>query len=287
MIANNFQWAALCSFSVLPKFRNSLPLVPLLLLACGRMAAVGPPTDPAVADELKQLNDRTIIGTHLSLDSEWNQFKDGAEKAVWTLSGLWGWPVSDWQDWGIRFKLPFAYHRSDQASGHAEVGGIGDTEAGIGTAFRLNEAWRTAGGIELHADTASDPALAERVWRLKPGWGVAHDFTDWLTLTLNADYNHSIAEKDNVRPHRYLELSVPATLILPQAWSMSARYKTTVDFENGDRWSHTVSAGVAKRLSKVPVVLSVSLEKALSSGAKKFQASISIVYYFQRYHSPK
>ena len=68
---------------------------------------------------------------------------------------------------------------------------------------------------------------------------------------------------------------------------MSASYKTGVDFENGDRWSHTVSAGVAKRLSKVPVVLSASLEKPLSSGAKKFQASISIVYYFQRYHSPK
>ena len=276
----------MCCFSVLPKFRNSLLLVLLLLLACSRIAAFEP-ADPAVADELKQLNDRTIIATHASLDSEWNQFKRGAEKAVWTGSGLWGGPVSDWQDWGIRFKLPFAYHRSDQASGHAEVVGTGDAEVGIGTAFRLNETWRTGGGVELHADTASDPALAENVWRLKLGWGLSHDVTHWLTLTLNADYNHSIAEKDDVRPHRYLELSAPATLILPQAWSMSASYKTGVDFENGDRWSHTVSAGVAKRLSKVPVVLSASLEKPLSSGAKKFQASISIVYYFQRYHSPK
>ncbi|HEY5991144.1 MAG TPA: hypothetical protein VIU10_01070 [Candidatus Udaeobacter sp.] len=272
---------------MLRKFLHWLVVVTLLLLASRRLTAVGPTTDPAVADELKQLNDRTIIGTHVSLDSEWNQFKDGAEKAVWTLSGLWGWSVSDWQDWGIRFKLPFAYHRSDQASGHAEVGGIGDAEVGIGTAFRLNEGWRTAGGVELHADTASDPALAEKVWRLKPSWGVAHDFTDWLSVTLNADYNHSIAEKDGVRPHRYFELSLPATLILPQAWSMSAKYKTTVDFENGDRWSHTVSVGVAKRLSKVPVVLSANLEKPLSSGGKKFQASISIVYYFQRYHLPK
>jgi hypothetical protein len=29
------------------------------------------------------------------------------------------------------------------------------------------------GGIELHVDTAADPALAEKVWRLKPGWGFA------------------------------------------------------------------------------------------------------------------
>jgi hypothetical protein len=147
-------------------------LVPLLLLAVGRLAAVEPPPNPAVADELKQLNDRTILNTYLSWESEWNQFKHGEEKAVWTLSGLWGWPASDWQDWGVRFKLPLAYRRSDQPSDHADVGGIGDGEIGAGTAFRLSRAWRTAGGIELHADTASDSALAEKVLRLKSGWGV-------------------------------------------------------------------------------------------------------------------
>ena len=220
----------------------------------------------------------------MSLNSEWDQFKDGAEEAVWTLSGLWAARVSDWQDWGIRLKLPLDYSRSDEASGHGEVGGIGDAELGVGTAFRLNQTWRTGGGLELHADTASDPALAEKVWRLKMGWGVSHDFARWLTLTLDADYSHSIAEEDGVRLQRYLELSLPATLILPQAWSMNAQYKTAVDFENGDRWSHRVRAGIAKRLSNVPIVISAAVEKPLSSSAKKFDVSITIVYYFRRYH---
>jgi hypothetical protein len=48
-----------------------------------------------------------------------------------------------------------------------------------------------------------------------------------------------------------------------------------------------VGVGVAKRLSKVPIVLSATVEKSLSGGAKTFQASIGIVYYFQRYHSLK
>jgi hypothetical protein len=266
---------------------ESLLLFTLLLAARGSLAAAEPSINPTTADQLKQLNDQTIIGTNLSLDSEWDHFKDGAEKATWTLTGLWGWPVSEWEDWGIRFKLPFAYQRSDAASGHAEVGGLGDLEIGTGPAFRLNDTWRTGGGIELHTDTASDRALAERVWRLKTGWGVAHDFTTWLSASFNADYNHSIVEKGDVRPHRFLELSLPATLIFPQAWSISAKYKTGVDFENGDRWSHTVSAGVAKRLSKVPIVLSATLEKPLSGDAKRFQASVSVVYYFQRYHGPK
>ena len=274
-----FSWAS-------PKFFHRSTLA-LLVTAAARVGAVEPTTASTVADELKQLNDRTIIQTHVSLDSEWDQFKDGAEKAVWTLSGLWAARVSNWQDWGIRLNLPFDYYRSDQASGHGEVGGIGDAELGVGTALRLNQAWRTGGGIELHADTALDPVLAQKVWRLKSGWGVSHDFTRWLTLTLNADYNHSIAEEDGVRPHRYLELSLPATLILPQAWALNAQYKTAVDFENGDRWNHRVLAGIAKRLSKVPIVVSATLEKPLSSGAKRFDVSITIVYYFQRYHSLK
>jgi len=149
----------------------------------------------------------------------------------------------------------------------------------------LNQTWRTGGGIELHADTASDPALAQKVWRLKSGWGVSHDFTHWLTLTFNADYNHSIAEEDGVRPHRFLELSLPATVILPQAWALTAQYKTAVDFENGDRWNHRVIAGIAKRLSKVPIVVSATLEKPVSSDAKRFDVSLTIVYYFRRYHS--
>jgi hypothetical protein len=276
-----------CCFSRLGAFFFSFLVFTLLLLPSAPIAAADPPPNPVVADELKQLNDQTIIGNRVSLDTGWDHFKEGAEKVTWTLAAQWAWQVSDSQDWGLRLRLPFAYHRSDQASDYAEVGGVGDAEIGAGTAFRLNDTWRTGGGIELHADTASDRALAEQVWRLKPGWGVAHDFTKWFSASFSADYNHSIAEEDGVRPHRYLELSLPATLIFPQAWSINAKYTASIDFENGDRWSHTVGAGVAKRLSKVPVVLSANLEKPLSSGAKRFQASVSIVYYFQRYHRPK
>jgi hypothetical protein len=216
------------------------------------------------------------------LDTEWDHFKGGAEEATWTLAGLWGWRVSEWQDWAIRLKLPFVYERSNEASGRADIGGLGDIEVGTGTAFRLDSTWRTGGGVELHADTASEPALAEKVWRLKSFWGIAHDFTDWFTLTFNAEYNHSIAEQHNVVPHRYLELSLPGVIILPYNWSIFAKYKTKIDFENDDRWIHTLDAGVAKRLPNVPVVLSATSEKPLNGGAKKFQANFTMTYYFEK-----
>jgi len=276
-------------FPSISKLFDSCLLITLLLLAAGRLSAVEPSSDSSAiaAEQLKQLNDQTIIGTRVLLDSEWDQFKHGAQKGTWTLAGLWGWPVSDYQDWAVRFKLPLVYHRSDELSGHADVGGLGDIEIGTGTAFRLNDTWRTGGGIELHADTASNRALAENVWRLKPFWGIAHDLTDWLTLGFSAEYNHSIAEEHSVTPQRFLDLSLPATVILPRDWSIGAKYKATIDFENGERWTHTVNAGVAKRLSNIPVILSATLEKPLDGGPKQFQANLTILYYFERYHPSK
>jgi len=76
-----------------------------------------------VADQLKALNDQTIIQSRVWLDTEWDQFKEGAEKATWTLGGLWGWRVSDRQDLALRLKVPFVYDRSDESSGHTDVGG--------------------------------------------------------------------------------------------------------------------------------------------------------------------
>ena len=242
---------------------------------------------PAATDQLKALNDQTIIQSSVWLDTEWDQFKHGAEEATWTLGGLWGWRVSDRQDGAVRLKVPFVYDRSDEASGHADIGGLGDVEVATGAAFRLSKTWRTGGGIELHADTASNPALGDSVWRLHSSWSVAHDVTNWLTLTPTAEYSHSIAEEHDVLPQRYLELSLPVTFILPYDWSIATRYKAKTDFENGDRWIHTVDLGVAKRLPSIPVVLSATLEKTFDGSDKKFQVNFTMTYYFERYYAPK
>ena len=266
--------------------------VTLVLAAAGVLpAAETSSADSATAtadQQLKALTEqRTILQSSVWLDTEWDQFKHGAEKATWTLAGLWAWRVSDWEDWAVRLKVPFVYDRSDESSGHADIGGVGDIEVATGTAFRLSNTWRTGGGIELHSDTASNPALGDSMWRLHSSWAVAHDVTNWLTLIPTAEYTHSIAEEHNAPPQRYLELSLPATFILPHDWSIGTRYKAKVDFENDDHWTHTVDVGVAKRLSNVPVVLSATLEKALDGGNKKFQANFTMTYYFERYHAPK
>ena len=259
-------------------------LVTLVLLGTTRLQAAEPSPAPATAaaDQLKALNDPTIIQSSAWLDTEWDQYRHGAEEATWTLGGLWGWRVNDRQDWAVRLKVPFVYDRSDEASGHADVGGLGDIEVATGTAFSLSNTWRTGGGIELHADTASNPALSANVWRLHPSWSVAHDFTNWLSLTFTAEYNHSIAEEHNTLPQRYLELSLPASFIFPHDWSIATNYKAKVNFANGERWTHTIDVGVAKRLPNVPLVLSATFEKPLKGGNERFQVNFTMTYYFER-----
>jgi hypothetical protein len=277
------------TFLISPNSLDGFLFVFLILLAARLLPAAEPSPDApaAAAEQLKQLNDRTIIGSRISLDTEWDQFKHGTEKTRWTLGALWGWRVHDWQDWAVQLKLPFVYGRSDESWGHTDIGGVGDIEVATGTALRLNNSWRTAGGVELHADTASKSTLGDSVWRLKPFWAIAHDVTDWFTLAFAGEYSHSIAEEHNVPPQGYLELSLPATFILPSDWSIGAQYKAKIDFENSDRWAHTVNVGVAKRLSNVPVVLSATLEKPLNGDTKNFQANFTVIYYFKRYHPPK
>jgi hypothetical protein len=273
--------------------RNSFARFPFVILGL-LVARVLPAAEQSsvdseatTIDQLKSLRDQTIIESSVWLDTEWDQFKHGAEKAKWTLGEWWVWHIRDQQDWAVRLKVPFVYDRSDQASGHADKGGLGDIEVAIATAFRLSKALRTGGGLELHADTASNAALGESVWRLHALWAVAHDITGWLTLSPTAEYNHSVAEEHNVPPQRYLELSLPAIFILPYDWSIFTRYKAKVDFENRDHWTHTVDLGVAKRLPKVPLVFSAIFEKDCDGGNKKFQVNFVITYYFERGHVPK
>ena len=77
-----------------------LSLLAASLLPAAEQTSVDSMT--AAADELKALRDQTIIQSRVWLDTEWDQFKHGAEEARWTLGGLWGWRVSDGQDWAVR-----------------------------------------------------------------------------------------------------------------------------------------------------------------------------------------
>jgi hypothetical protein len=53
-----------------------------------------------IAQELKALQDPTILIRRIWLDSEWNKFKDDSGELQQTLGSVWAWPISGRAEWG-------------------------------------------------------------------------------------------------------------------------------------------------------------------------------------------
>src|ERR1044072_8587965 len=133
----------------MPNVLDRFVLVALLSIV-GRVFLAAEPTSAdstTAADQLKALRDQTIIQSRVSIDTEWDQFDGGAEKAKWTLGGLWGWHVRDQQDWALRFKVPFVYNRGDGSSGHTDIGCICGVRDGTRPTFCLTDTSRTRGWV--------------------------------------------------------------------------------------------------------------------------------------------
>src|SRR5580765_3361524 len=146
-------------------------------------SAVNATTDRESSEELKANEDPTILKRGAWLDTEWNKYRDGSNNVDETLGVLWAWPVSTNQDWAARLKIPYRFHSAGDAPDDADDHGIGDIRVATGTAYRLNEAWRVGGGLELRAPSGAGDRLSENVWKIQEFGAIAWDATDWLTLS--------------------------------------------------------------------------------------------------------
>ena len=265
--------------------RRVLPLA-LATMAAGLATALcaAEPTGlsydaPAHAEELKVLEDRTILMRRLWLETEWNQYEDGSHDVEETLGGLWSWRVAAHQDWAVRLKMPYKWHVAGDDPGDSSENGWGDLQLATGTAFRLGQSWRLGGGLELRTPTAQDD-LGDDVWRLQEFGAVAWDATRWLTFSPSIEYNQSLAELRDASPQHYLEMYFPATFLLPHDWSLSPRYELKLDFENANYVTHSAKLQVAKQLSNLPLGVALSVKRSFDSGEKDFQVNFILTYYF-------
>jgi len=265
----------------------------LLPVALGTMAAGWLATDssaaepaglryeaPTPAEELKGLEDPTILKRRLWLETEWNKYRDGRNDVEETLGGLWAWGLSAHQDWGVRLKVPYDWHVAGDAVGDSDDQGLGDIKVATGPAFRFGESWRLAGGLELRTPTA-DEDLGGNDWRLQEFVAAAWDANRWLTLSPSVEYNQSLAELHDVPPQHYLEMYAPATWLLPHHWSVTTQYEAKVDFEADNHVTHSGKFMVAKQFNRPPLGLALSIKRPFDSGEKEFQVNFIITYYFR------
>jgi hypothetical protein len=243
-------------------------------------SAGGSADEQTTTEELKSLQDPTILIRRIWLETEWNKYRDGHNGVEETLGGYWAWPVSANQDWAVRLKVPYEWRVAGDTSGDSDEQGLGDIKVATGTAYRLSETWRIGGGLELRTPSAADD-LGDNVWGLQEFGAVAWDVTRWLTLSPSAEYNESLAEVHGAPPKHYLEMYFPAILLLPHRWSVIPQYQAKVDFENGNYVTHSAKLLVAKQLDSLPLGFALSIKKPFDGGAKEFQVNFIISYYFR------
>jgi hypothetical protein len=243
-------------------------------------AADAPPTDEAtLTEDLKSLQDPTLLKRRVWLETEWNEFRDNTRNVEETLGGLWAWKITDHQDWAVRLKVPFESHNAGDAASDEDVQGLGDIKLATGTAFRLSDTWRAGGGVEMRFPTASNDRIGDNVWQPQLFGAVAWDATPWLTFSPSAEYNQSIAEESGVRPTQFLEMYFPATFILPHHWAVTPRYEAKVNFKDDNYWTHSAKLAVSKDLTSVPLGFMLSLKKSFDSGEKKFQLNFAVTWF--------
>ena len=267
--------------------RSPLPLA-LLAFAVGRLTAARaaePASDgteeQVVAAELEEIQeDPTIIKPRIWLDTEWNKFKDGSSNIQPTAAELWSWRISSNQDWGVRLKVPLVIHVAGNDPGDSDAQGLGDIKLAAGTAYRVSETWRAGGGLEMRFPSATRDDLGTDVWRLQEFGTIAWDATPWLVLSPTAEYNQSVAREHGGAPQHYLEMYLPATVLLPRRWSVTPRYEAKINFQDDNRWANSGKLTLAKMLDSVPIGFAVSIKKTFDGGDKEFQFNFITTYYF-------
>ena len=235
--------------------------------------------EQAVAEELKSLEDPSILRHRVWVDAEWNTFKDSSDDLEFTMGGLWAWRRSTNQDWGVRVTAPVRVHRAGNDPGDVNREGLGDIKIAVGTALRFSPTLRTGGGLEMRFPTAGDN-LGSNVWQPMLFGVVAWDATSRVTVSTSAEYNKSIKEENGAAPQHFLELFFPATFLREGRWAVTPRYELKIDFANNDKLTHSGKLSVTKELDQ-PLAFTFSIKKTFDGGEKKFQVNLVATHFFR------
>jgi hypothetical protein len=237
-------------------------------------------TDQVPEADLKEFNDPTILSRRVWLETEWNKFTDGTHFVEETLGTLWGWPVSENQDFGVRLKLPVKFRVDSDDPNVSDIGGLGDIKVAAGTAFLLCKTVRIGGGLDLEMPTGRHE-LSDNAWRIQEFGALGWDITPWLTFSPSIEYNQTFSEEGSAPALHLLETFIPLTFVLPHKWAVSAGYENKTDFENDNYVINRAKIAIAKELESIPLSLYLQAKRDFDSGEKEFQVTFVGTYYFR------
>ncbi|MCC6883757.1 MAG: transporter [Verrucomicrobiales bacterium] len=132
----------------------------------------------------------------------------------------WAIPVLDDLALGLQMMVPVQWNKTDIS----EKSGTGDVEFRAGFIGRISPTLRYGIGVNAVTESASDAALSNNAFILRPIAALRWDATERLNLGVNVEYNFTPIEEgfDEVSA---LELKFPAAYKISDAWSAALTYK--------------------------------------------------------------
>lgn len=235
-------------------------------------------TEKILLEDIKAQEDPTILKSRAWAEAEFNDDRDDRNSLELTFGARKGWRISDDHDWGLQIELPYKRLSSDGPAGGSVSQGLADIKVTLGTAFRLSETWRIGGGVELRMPTGED-RLSGNIWRLQEFVAVAWDAAPNLSFSPKARYFHTVAKDRGAASQNYLELFFPATVILPDRWSVTPRYEAKADFKN-DTVTHSGKLSVGKQLEHPQLGLGLAVKVPFNRTTNEYQLVFNVTKYF-------
>jgi hypothetical protein len=159
--------------------------------------------------------------------------------------------------------------------------GLGDLESRIGIVHRVSPSLRWGLGMNARFDTATESALGDGVFELRPLAALRWDATKSLNLGLQPEYTFTPSPKDG-RNVESFQLKLPVTFKLNSRLSALVSYQPKWNLANDDARSDRleVNANVLLGLHK-RYALTVGVEAPLSHDSLDWKGYVGLQWFFR------
>lgn len=219
--------------------------------------------------------DPTLVSSRLLSEFSYESYANDSDNYKIETTLRWGIPIRDGLALGLQVMVPMKWNESAAA----DASGLGDLEIRTGIVGRISPTLRYGVGLNAAFDTASDPALGDNAFVLRPMTAIRWDVSDCINLGLNIEYNFTPID-EGANDVSALELKFPMAYKLSESWAAAVTYKPKWNLLT-DSDPHRLELGVIRQWgSDTQYAWSLGAEVPLTSESFKFKWITGFAWYF-------
>jgi hypothetical protein len=283
-----------------PSEKHSVLKIRTLCIACSGALLLGPgatfgtlaatPSDQlqaaeqtsAVAEEIDNGLDPTIIHSRLRIENEFTDRESGASQNKTTFAGTYGFGFNGQNDWRLTLSVPVVAYNTGRTSGPGDATGLGDVELLLGHVFDPTGRFRWGLGLETRLNTATEPQLGDGRFRLSPIAGFAWLFCPQAKFQTFIQYNQSVAKDSGVTNQQELELKPALEVDLPWQGYAHVEWASKWNIEHEGDYSSKFKIEIGRAFySRKQFVVALRYELPLTESTDQGVYYMGLTYVFK------